>query len=1151
MREGEPIELVLTLDKPAASIRPGDNLILTKDGHVTNDLLTISSIDAGKCQVTFNVPQASLADSASYKLLWAESPLAETRVLVRPRALELTGELSANKSEYVEGDTIELRFGVSRPIVDLSTVSWLLNDKAVRWQAHTLSFEESVYGLTVATCAIGTHDGTYTVRIQLDDDDDEKQELSSSMSAPVVIKERAVRVLSSNWRSSMCVGETRRVVLTCRIDRHLSAAHSGKDLLVYKDATLLAPNSDELIEIQLENGADPTSSSHWCDVRLVFTRAMREHSGKYRLCLKNQRRDLLATTQLTVIGVTRPLAACKPQQTAYEQDEQISLSFALSAPLVDARSCVEWTRNAQVIANANTIVDDDECNVYKLVVADACQFATHAGEYGVRVRSEPLLSNDDAEEDEDEAAAAVFYTAAVKVVILAPPIRVLEPLALKNASNGSNLVDESKPMRLTCRLWSAEASAAAAFEWRLNGRPIDDAVCHAHADGTHELSVASAQPSHHSGLYELIAPAGGVRLEPLAAERLRCEVRVRPALKIVRDLKRVEPEASTTPIVDVGTERVLLSVELSREPSDDETLKWFKDGTLLSSASSTSTSLTLTNLKLSDSGRYWMECGESGLRSGEVVLDVRVPLGLQLRLAIPSHGIEEEEEKDKERVTHLSVKASSLGEFLLFECESTRDLAAYTWHMNDTPLSDDQTDEKNSMICSTKEPSPSSSATLYKLSVLKCVVFKQEQAAAAAPRSFYLQLANAHKSNTISLRVLDDTPPLEPLVIEGEHIHEGGQCVLVAKVASPALADMAAKWLHNGKAITSPRFKPTVDATGDEIKLLVDNLQLADAGLYELQLSGDGNRPAAAYQLVVQPLALRIVKPLNCTLKATAADKKLEAAAFTFMANKSLNLDEAADTYRIEWFKDSVKLTTKDKKYATHALDEKKTSHVLTVSDVQLLGGGGDHGVYEVRVSEASGKGKVLATSQASLDKPPKFKKDKALEVSKQRAECGETITLSANLDKPLDGDDGRYALEWRVNGKPLAVGSNSLKQEFKLSSESDEAALVEAVLLVKMDEPENSSVELERVSLRLDKPMRMIGELRCDQAKYKPDATAVLTCELAGPRPDRVLVMMTPQGEKKRKIASFTLNDDATKLTKGNYVLVNTWVYTHFSFYL
>ena len=112
----EPIELVLTLDKPVASIRPGDNLILTKDGHVTKDLLTISSIDAGKCQVTIKVPQASLADSATYKLLWAESPLAETRVLVRQRALELLDELSADKSEYVEDEPVRFSFALSRPL---------------------------------------------------------------------------------------------------------------------------------------------------------------------------------------------------------------------------------------------------------------------------------------------------------------------------------------------------------------------------------------------------------------------------------------------------------------------------------------------------------------------------------------------------------------------------------------------------------------------------------------------------------------------------------------------------------------------------------------------------------------------------------------------------------------------------------------------------------------------------------------------------------------------------------------------------------------------------------------------------------------------------------------------------------------------------
>ena len=128
---------------------------------------------------------------------------------------------------------MELRFSVSRLIGDLSTVSWLLNEKAVRWQAHTLSFDESVHGLTVATRAISTHEGTFTVRIQLDDED-EKKVLSSSMSAPVVIKERAVRVLSSNWRSSMCVGETRRVALTCRIDRHLNAVHSGLHLTTFE-----------------------------------------------------------------------------------------------------------------------------------------------------------------------------------------------------------------------------------------------------------------------------------------------------------------------------------------------------------------------------------------------------------------------------------------------------------------------------------------------------------------------------------------------------------------------------------------------------------------------------------------------------------------------------------------------------------------------------------------------------------------------------------------------------------------------------------------------------------------------------------------------------------------------------------------------------
>ena len=97
-------------------------------------------------------------------------------------------------------------------------------------------------------------------------------------------------------------------------------------------------------------------------------------------------------------------------------------------------------------------------------------------------------------------------------------------------------------------------------------------------------------------------------------------------------------------------------------------------------------------------------------------------------------------------------------------------------------------------IVSTREPT-ANNGCFYKLRVLKSSNAERSQSG-----RYSLRIDSVASSNTIELVVVDT--PLEPLIIEGEHIHEGGQCGLVAMCKSPEDARNS-QWFHNGEPLAT------------------------------------------------------------------------------------------------------------------------------------------------------------------------------------------------------------------------------------------------------------------------------------------------------------------------------------------------------------
>lgn len=135
----------------------------------------------------------------------------------------------------------------------------------------------------------------------------EKKPNEIKQSVKVVIADKPIKVLETEWTPESTATENDQLKLKCRLDCHIT---KPSDVLLYKDQEKCVVPSDK-VKIEINNAVD-SDGKPYCELTMILTDLKPDDTGKYRLCMKNQRRDLLGSTSLQV----------KPKESEEQKPEE-------------------------------------------------------------------------------------------------------------------------------------------------------------------------------------------------------------------------------------------------------------------------------------------------------------------------------------------------------------------------------------------------------------------------------------------------------------------------------------------------------------------------------------------------------------------------------------------------------------------------------------------------------------------------------------------------------------------------------------------------------------------------------------------------------------------------------------------------------------
>ena len=422
VKENEQVELVVRLSKPIESI---ESLVLTKNGtKVTpSQTLTIGveEKEGPVYEVKLWIPKAQLKDAGKLKLVIKSNDkkvpdfeLGQTNLIVEEVPFLVTANLQPDKAEYYENDTIRIAIKVSKPVESAEKcVVWTLNGKPVDLKSGRVELAETKqddgveYSLTIKDVPLEKHDGNYVVKLKPKVAD--KKDIPSE-AVKIEVLEKPINILDSNWRPEITINKSECLELFVKIDKKLKAPN---DLIVYKETVELKPN--DKVKLAIENLEDET-----CLIKLVFEDAVPEEAGKYKLCLKNKRKDLLGSTDLTVIPeetfeVNQPFKADKD---TYFEGEEINLSVGLNKPVADIEQCIKFSLNGKILdltSNENLTLNEERPSEQEVVYTmkiKAGKIGSDDGIYKVVILKKP--------------EGIEGYSGEAKVVIVEKPIEVFD-----------------------------------------------------------------------------------------------------------------------------------------------------------------------------------------------------------------------------------------------------------------------------------------------------------------------------------------------------------------------------------------------------------------------------------------------------------------------------------------------------------------------------------------------------------------------------------------------------------------------------------------------------------------------------------------------------------------------------------------------------
>jgi len=380
----EAVDILKTTWVPEISLLEGDSytfdlhlnglfkpeaVAIYKDGVKLkpSDFTVKKASDGKSTEVKFNLKKAKDTDSGVYKLCLEDKEIGVSAVKVEKK-VAISAPFKADKTEYVEGDNIVLSFALTKPLVDKTECLKLnLGTAKVEYElTENVTEAETTYTITINRCQLKKHAGAYKLRL-LANPGDAKSEFYAGQ-VDIKIKERPVKVLSSDWTPETRAKENQTVVLTLSIDRPLE---NTSELVLMKDGKAVKVGKEAIVVKNSDDGSV-------CEVSLTLPT---KESGKFKLLLG---KGELAQTELKIeeLGVIEPLKADKGE---YVEGEEVTLRLKLSGPVESVEKCLRWTLNGKAVAVET--VEEEEA-VYVVRIADV-KVKKHGGEYAVKIKQKP------------------------------------------------------------------------------------------------------------------------------------------------------------------------------------------------------------------------------------------------------------------------------------------------------------------------------------------------------------------------------------------------------------------------------------------------------------------------------------------------------------------------------------------------------------------------------------------------------------------------------------------------------------------------------------------------------------------------------------------------------------------------------------------
>ena len=699
--------------------------------------------------------------------------------------------------------------------------------------------------------------------------------------------------------------------------------------LVFEAELDMAPASVKLM-FNGEAVPDDRVKKEVKDKKIKFTldNVRLDESGEYTLKVNDEvdSKPVSITVNADVPKFVKNLTINKKQ---FDVGDTLTFECTLNKPF----DGIVWLKNGEPMEEDAHVSFTTDGPKLKLTIKDA-QPDDHTATYSVKVK----------EVESDK----------VPVTVQEKPLTFLQDLKAKKAT-----LEENETLELSCQL-SRPLKEDETVHWFCN--QVEIPIEQEYGSDRIELQRADVEPKM-SGDYH-VEISGPNQKKPLKSSSIKINIKPEQ-INFVKPLKALK-----NPVNEDET----LTLECELDKPTYKSVVFFLNDKPLSEAED-------DRVKITQIGNKW-QIQISNVKQDTDEGEYKVTVNEKLS----SPGLKVKVIKTMLFIEDLTVSNAepTVEETITFQCElsyplPTGDTKDLSFTLNGKSLSSDQS--KRLKI----EVNAQSPKVLLILSNVKLQVDQGEyQLKILHPQ----ELVSRTVQVTIRPRPIEVLQALQP---EKAEVFEDETLVLSTKLKNvpdnPTIV-----WLKDGQSVTidAKRVRSIPSRDGQQMKLSIDNAQLADSGLYSLQING---QDVTQCEAPIKTIPLKVIKPLK-VIGTPVVNGTVE-----------LELELNRPNVPFVWLKEGLPLDNQPK------ASKDQTKYRLKLADLTV----DDSGIYSIRFNDGELEEKV----QLSVALPPLEFIEQLKCLPSDDVEEDSTVVMQCVLNRPID--DETIPIVLQRNNKPLS----------------------------------------------------------------------------------------------------------------------------------